>query len=164
MAVTQEERFQYTAARWKTVLCHSYPRTYSTLQPLQPEKDCKSRHANEVMQLHVIHNLADIRILPEYDIDVTITWTASGWGQVGQTALLVFRADGCGAFSAGARLVARECWMIYRGPGFLAGSSVSSTGDKQEDWERETTCWRELGRGGVVEEPNHTTARKPGPL
>jgi hypothetical protein len=40
---------------------------------LQPEKDCKSRHANEVMQLHVIHNLADIRILPEYYIYVTVT-------------------------------------------------------------------------------------------
>ncbi len=60
----------------------------------------------------------------------------------------------------------REYWMIYRGPGFLAvvwfGSSstpshqshplpsVSSTGNTQEDWEREATCWwggGERGRG-----------------
>ncbi len=52
----------------------------------------------------------------------------------------------------------REYWMIYRGPGFLAivwfGSSstphlqsVSSTGDTQEYWERETTCLREKGGG-----------------
>ncbi len=51
--------------------------------------------------------------------------------------------------------------MIYRGPCFLAvicfGSSpnpfspfpsVSSTGDTQEDWERETSCWRERRRAG----------------
>ncbi len=46
-------------------------------------------------------------------------------------------------------------WMVNRGPSFLAVwllahppslSSVSSTGDTQEDWERETTCWRERGR------------------
>ncbi len=58
---------------------------------------------------------------------------------------------------------AKEYWMIYRGPGFLAVKwfasspappppnslpSVSSTGDTQEDWERETTCWRERGGGG----------------
>ncbi len=66
----------------------------------------------------------------------------------------------------------REYWTIYRGPGFLAfvwfGStpnpllpplpSVSSTGDTQEDWEREATCWRQR-REGVAVEPNHTTAR-----
>ncbi len=39
--------------------------------------------------------------------------------------------------------------------------SVNSTRDTQEDWERETTWWRE---GGGGEEPNHTTARKPDPL
>ncbi len=51
--------------------------------------------------------------------------------------------------------------MIFRGPNFLAvvwfGStttlppilhSVSSTGDTQEDWERETSCWRERWEGG----------------
>jgi hypothetical protein len=39
--------------------------------------------------------------------------------------------------------------------------SVSSTGDTQEDGER-----RQVARdgGGVSEEPNHTTARKPCPL
>ncbi len=60
-----------------------------------------------------------------------------------------------------------EYWMIYRGPGFLAvvwfddlapplppAPPVlcpweSSSGDTQEDWERETTCWRE-GRGVVL--------------
>ncbi len=42
--------------------------------------------------------------------------------------------------------------------------SVDTTGDKQEGWERETTCWRYRGGEGVGEEPNHTTARKPGPL
>ncbi len=26
--------------------------------------------------------------------------------------------------------------------------SVSSTGDTQEDWERETSCWRKRGKGG----------------
>ncbi len=47
--------------------------------------------------------------------------------------------------------------MIYRGPSFLAvvwfGSSPTPSthlpsGDTQEDWEKETTCWRE--RGGKV--------------
>ncbi len=55
----------------------------------------------------------------------------------------------------------RQYWMIYRGPGFLAvlwfGSPpnpsnlplpTSSTGDKQEYWERETTFWRGVGGGG----------------
>ncbi len=55
----------------------------------------------------------------------------------------------------------RKYWMIYRGPGFLAviwfGSSpnpfspfpsVNSTGDTQEDWERETSCWRERRGAG----------------
>ncbi len=42
--------------------------------------------------------------------------------------------------------------------------SVSSTGDTPVDWERESSCWREGGGGGIGEEPNHTTARKPGPL
>ncbi len=40
--------------------------------------------------------------------------------------------------------------------------SVSSTGDILEEYERETTCWRERGNR-VKEESNHTTARKPGP-
>ncbi len=54
---------------------------------------------------------------------------------------------------------AREYWMIYRGPGFFAvvfcGSlptpslaSVSSAGDAQEDWERETTWDRRRCMGG----------------
>ncbi len=56
----------------------------------------------------------------------------------------------------------RECWMNYRGPGFLAAvwfgffplppspllQLISSIGDTQKDWERETTCWRERGEGG----------------
>jgi hypothetical protein len=49
-----------------------------------------------------------------------------------------------------------EYWIIYRGLGFLAAvvprppplSSMSLTGDTQEDWVRETSCWREReGRG-----------------
>ncbi len=46
-------------------------------------------------------------------------------------------------------------WMVYRRPGFFDvawfGSSprlllsVNSTGDTQEAWERETTCWRMRG-------------------
>ncbi len=40
---------------------------------------------------------------------------------------------------------------------------VSSTGNTQEDWERETSYWRESGKG-VGEEPNYTTKRKPGSL
>jgi hypothetical protein len=61
--------------------------------------------------------------------------------------------------------------MIYKGPGFLAvvwyGSSpapfplltfVNSTGDKEEDWERETICWQKRGGGWQGEKPNHTTA------
>jgi hypothetical protein len=62
--------------------------------------------------------------------------------------------------------LSREYWVFYRGPGFIAvlwfGSpplpSVNSTEDTQDDWERETTC---LQGEGVVEEPNHTSARKP---
>jgi hypothetical protein len=67
----------------------------------------------------------------------------------------------------------RAYWMIYRWPGFLAvvwfGSypttfsflpSVSKNSDTQEDGERETTCWRD--GEGVGEEPNQTTAKKPG--
>ncbi len=42
--------------------------------------------------------------------------------------------------------------------------SVSSTGDTQEDWEREIFADGRGGKVGVGEEPNHTTARKPGPL
>ncbi len=70
----------------------------------------------------------------------------------------------------------REYSMIYRRLGFLAVvsfsslptpstslPSVSSTGDTKEDWERETTCWRER-RKGVGEKPNHTIARKSGSL
>jgi hypothetical protein len=33
-------------------------------------------------------------------------------------------------------------------PAFPLSPSVISTGDTQEDWERETTCWRERGRRG----------------
>jgi hypothetical protein len=57
-------------------------------------------------------------------------------------------------------------WMMYRGPDFLVViwfvssppppplplRSVSSTGDTQWDWEGETTCWEERGKG-VGEEP-----------
>jgi hypothetical protein len=57
-------------------------------------------------------------------------------------------------------LYGREYWMIYRGPGFLGvvwfGSSPTPylpfqlaegrPGTKKEDWERETTCWREMER------------------
>ncbi len=65
----------------------------------------------------------------------------------------------------------REYWMIYRDQAFLPSHdlappprpppspSVSSIGDTQKDWGRETTCWRWRG-----EEPNQTTARKHGPL
>ncbi len=54
-----------------------------------------------------------------------------------------------------------QYWMTYRRVGFLAvirfcysyslyppPLSVSTTGDTQEDWERETTCWRERGWWG----------------
>ncbi len=66
------------------------------------------------------------------------------------------------------RLHTREYRMIYKGPGFPAVIWFSSSpipsplspvsnlcrrSDTQEDWERETTCWREGGRG-VGEEPN----------
>ncbi len=45
--------------------------------------------------------------------------------------------------------------------------SVGSTGDgeMQEDWVRETTCWKQSGGGGEkgeAEEPNHTTVRQLG--
>ncbi len=64
----------------------------------------------------------------------------------------------------------REYWMIYRWLCFLAvvwfGSlptlspplpSVCPTGDTQEVWDRETSCWWKRGGEGVGEEPNHTT-------
>jgi len=41
--------------------------------------------------------------------------------------------------------------------------SVSSTGDTQEDWRKRKLADGEGGRD-IGEEPNHTTARKPGPL
>ncbi len=47
--------------------------------------------------------------------------------------------------------------MICLLPPPLPLTTVSSTGDTQEDWERETTCWRERLEG-VGEEPNHTMA------
>ncbi len=66
----------------------------------------------------------------------------------------------------------KEFLMIYRRPGLLAvvrfGSSpttfpplpsVSSAGDTQAGWERETTCWRGRGEEGVGEKPNRTTAK-----
>ncbi len=50
--------------------------------------------------------------------------------------------------------LSREYWIIYREPGFQAvvwigfpTSSPVSKHDSQEDWERETTCWWERGRG-----------------
>ncbi len=75
-------------------------------------------------------------------------------------------------FSFLVTLECREYLMYYRGQAFLAiewfGSfshplSASSTGDTQEGWKRETTCWWERGKRWR-EEPNHTTTRKPGPL
>jgi hypothetical protein len=66
--------------------------------------------------------------------------------------------------------------MIYRGPVFLAVVWFASTPTPyppiptsdilymQEDWERETTFCREEGDKGLGEKPNHTTARKLGPL
>ncbi len=69
----------------------------------------------------------------------------------------------------------REYWMVFRGPGFLAVKwlsssptpfpplpSVRSTGDTQEDWEIETSFWRDRRESG--EELNWTLARKPDPL
>ncbi len=65
-------------------------------------------------------------------------------------------------------------WIIYRGPGFHAAvlfltppttklfhplPSVNLTGDTKEEWERETTCWREKGEEGIGEEPNQTIRR-----
>ncbi len=76
-------------------------------------------------------------------------------------------------FQWGVLLLCREWLMDYREQVFLAviwfGSfppyltSVSSTGEAEEDWERKTTC---VGRRvkGVGEEPNFATARKAGPL
>ncbi len=66
-------------------------------------------------------------------------------------------------------LYPREYWMKYRGPDFLAvvwfGSSpppplpsVSSTGGTQEDWERETTCWRQREEGGKIKQPQESLA------
>jgi hypothetical protein len=64
---------------------------------------------------------------------------------------------------------AMEYLMIYRGLGFLTVSmiwllpsafpTVSSTGDRLTEKGRQGAD----GRGGR-KEPNHTTARKPGPL
>ncbi len=45
----------------------------------------------------------------------------------------------------------RECWMIYRGPGFLVLSC-------QENWERETTCCREKGVGSRIIRPQEGLA------
>ncbi len=78
---------------------------------------------------------------------------------IGEWDLIVVRADSIGLFiedQASSRSYELVNWLLPHLP------SVSSTDDTQEDWERETTCWRRDGRRG--EEPNHTTARKPGPL
>ncbi len=75
----------------------------------------------------------------------------------------------------GVRANPSECWMINRGQGYLAviwfGSSPTpsppppgrSTGDTKEDWEGDQLA-DGRGRTRVGEEPNHTTARKIGPL
>ncbi len=64
----------------------------------------------------------------------------------------------------------REYWMIFR-PGFLGVvwfvstsfphlTSVSWTGDTQDDWERETPCWRS---GGAVHGAKSYDIEKPDP-
>ncbi len=75
--------------------------------------------------------------------------------------------------------VSRVYWMIYRGRGFLAVvGMIRLLAHPHLSSLPSATClsfsvflfiagrdyWREGGGGGGVEEPNHTTARKPGPL
>ncbi len=71
--------------------------------------------------------------------------------------------------------VPREYWIIYRWPGFLAivwfGSSPTPLSSQQVVSLSQSSCvspveikCRRGGGGGAGEEPNHTTAKKPGPL
>jgi hypothetical protein len=53
--------------------------------------------------------------------------------------------------------------MIYREPGFLS-FSVSLSPAELPDGERGRGKGKGRGRGEEGEEPNHSTARKPGPL
>jgi hypothetical protein len=67
---TQEEISIYCSSLKNCIISFIYTYLFNPAT-LQPEKSCKSRNANEVMQLHVIHNLTDIKVLPEYDRDIT---------------------------------------------------------------------------------------------
>ncbi len=52
-------------------------------------------------------------------------------------------------------------WLLPHSPPPSPGSKLDRR--FKEDWGRETTGWWERGEG-MGEEPNHTTASKPGPL
>ncbi len=59
------------------------------------------------------------------------------------------------------RLLAVVCmiWLLAPLPAPPPPSSKLDRCYTQEYWERDTTCWREGDGKGVVEEPNHMTAR-----
>ncbi len=68
----------------------------------------------------------------------------------------------------------REYWMVYRGPGFLAVAWFGSSPAPSPLFRQQvvslshSSCVSPVdityGGDGVGEEPNHTIARKPGPL
>ncbi len=63
--------------------------------------------------------------------------------------------------------VSREYWMIYRTPGFgstLTPSPPLSRQQARRATHRKIEKERQHADGSGGEEPNHTTARKPGPL
>ncbi len=84
---------------------------------------------------------------------ITVTSSTNGISRISWEI-----GGGGGLFTARSR----EYWIIIEAPPSPPPhlSSISSTGDTQEDWERLAS-----GRKGEgVGEPNHTTARKTGPL
>ncbi len=103
------------------------------------------------------------------NVSVFVVWfsnTYSGWGgdcvDVHLASGILSSASKGAYFQPRKTGKQREYWMIYRGPGFLAdvwlapppppspSATWTWTCNTQEDWERDTTCWRKgVGGGGI---------------